>query len=138
MQTNIIYALVVMGAITAGTIGFANTLTVNAINPIGGNDGLVDIPTGTITGVSWTEIATTDGLIEIDDAQVTVENGAGIVHSYEICAVLSDGISSTSGLGCQLTGTIGAGLSLVVTVDFVPDFDTIDARNIYITLEELP
>ena len=138
MQANILYALVVMGAITAGTIGFANTLTVSAINPIGGNDGLVASPTaGTITAVSWTEVATVDGDIEIDDAQVTVDNADGFDHTYEICAILSDGVSVTSGLGCQTTAIISSGTNLVVTVDFVPDFDTILATNIYLTLEEL-
>jgi len=137
MQTNIIYALVVMGAITAGTIGFANTLTVNAINPIGGNAGLVAVPTGTITGVTWNEIATAAGAIELNSADVTVANGGGTDHTYQICVVLSDG-STSSGLNCQVTSTVTAGLDLVVTVDFVPDFDTILAQQLYITLEELP
>lgn len=138
MQANILYALVVIGAITAGTIGFANTLTVSALNPIGGNDGLIASPTlGTITAVSWTEVATADGDIEIDDAQVTVDNADAVDHTYQLCAVLSDGVALTSGLGCQLTGVISAGTNLVATVDFAPDFDTILATNIYFTLEEL-
>ena len=138
MQANILYALVVIGAITAGTIGFANTLTVSAINPIGGNDGLVASPTaGTITAVSWTEVATVDGDIEIDDAQVTVDNADGFDHTYQLCAVLSDGVAIASALSCQATGIISSGTNLVVAVDFVPDFDTIIATNIYFTLEEL-
>jgi len=138
MQQNLLYALVAIGAITAGTIGFANTLTVNAINPIGGNDGTVDSPNaGTITGVTWNEIATSAGAIELDSADVTVANGDGAnAHTYEICVVLSDGVTS-SGLGCQLTGTIAGGFDLAVNVDFSPDFDTILATQLYITLEEL-
>jgi len=138
MQANILYALVAIGAITAGTIGFANTLTVSGLNPIGGNDGSITSPTlGTITAVSWTEVATVDGDIEIDDAQVTVDNADGSDHTYQLCAVLSDGVALTSGLGCQATGVISAGTNLVVAVDFVPDFDTVLATNIYFTLEEL-
>ena len=138
MQANILYALVVMGAITAGTIGFANTLTVSAINPIGGNDGAVASPTlGTITAVTWTEVATADGDIDIDAALVTVDNADAVAHTYQLCAVLSDGTSIVSGLGCQATGSIAAGANLVVNVDFATDIDTIVATQIYITLEEL-
>jgi len=134
----ILYVLIAVGAISLGTIGFANTLTVSGLNPIGGNDGLITSPTlGTITAVTWNEIETADGDIEIDDADVTVNNGDSVAHTYQLCAVLSDGTAATSGLGCQLTGVIAATTSGTFNVDFVPDFDTIIATNIYITLEEL-
>jgi hypothetical protein len=138
MQANILYALVVIGAITAGTIGFANTLTVSAINPIGGNDGAVASPTaGTITAVTWTEVATVDGDIDIDAALVTVDNADSAAHTYQLCAVISDGVSVTSGLGCVNTASIGAGANSVETIDFSTDVDTIVTTQIYITLEEL-
>jgi len=138
LQHSFLYALVAIGAITVGTIGVANTLTVSGINPIGGNDGLVNSPTlGTITAITWTEVATADGDIEIDSADVTVDNADVSAHTYQLCAVVSDGTATASGLGCQLTGPIGAGANLVVNVDFVPDFDTILTTQIYITLEEL-
>jgi len=139
MQANILYALVVIGAITAGTIGFANTLTVSAINPIGGNDGAVNSPTlGTITAVTWTEIATADGDIDLDAALVTVDNADASAHTYEVCAVVSDGVSVTSGLVvCVTTGSILAGANSVETLDLPTDVDTTLATQIYITLEEL-
>jgi hypothetical protein len=138
MQHNLVYALIAIVAISVGTIGFANTLTVSAINPIGGNDGAVASPTlGTITSVTWTEIGTADGDVEIDTATVTVDNADASAHTYELCAILSDGVSQTSGLGCQATGSIGAGANLAVVVDFSPDFDTILATQVYFTLEEL-
>jgi len=138
MQANILYALVVIGAITAGTIGFANTLTVAGINPIGGNDGLVNSPTlGTITAVTWTEVATVDGDIDIDEALVTVDNGDAVAHTYNVCAVISDGVSVTSDLGCNITAPILAGASSVETIDFTTDVDTTVVTQIYITLEEL-
>jgi len=139
MQDAILYALIAVGAISLGTIGFANTLAVSDLNPIGGNDGLVTSPTlGTITAVTWNEIETADRDIEIDTADVTVNNGdSDAPHTYQLCVVLSDGTAATSGLECQLTGPIAATSSGTFNVDFVPDFDTIIARNIYITLEEL-
>jgi hypothetical protein len=139
MQANILYALVVIGAITAGTIGFANTLTVSAINPIGGNDGAVDSPTsGTITAVTWTEISTADGDIDIDEALVTVDNADVSGHTYEVCAVVSDGVSVTSGLVvCVTTALIAAGGNSIETLDLPTDVDTATATQIYITLEEL-
>jgi len=138
MQANILYALVVIGAITAGTIGFANTLTVAGINPIGGNDGLVNSPTlGTITAVTWTEVATVDGDIDIDAALVTVDNGDASAHTYHVCAVISDGVSVVSDLGCNITAAILAGGSSVETIDFLTDVDTTVVTQIYITLEEL-
>ncbi len=138
MRHMILYVLIAVGAISLGTIGFANTLTVSGLNPIGGNDGLVASPTlGTITAVLWNEVGTADGDIEIDSADVTVDNADGVDHTYQFCAILSDGIALTSGLGCQATGVISSGTSLVTTVDFVPDFDTILATQIYFTLEEL-
>ncbi len=138
MRHMILYVLIAVGAVSLGTIGFANTLTVSGLNPIGGNDGLITSPTlGTITAVTWNEIETADGDIEIDTADVTVNNGDSVAHTYQLCAVLSDGTAATSGLGCQLTGSILATSSGIFNVDFVPDFDTIIATNIYITLEEL-
>ncbi len=138
MQANILYALVVIGAITAGTIGFANTLTVSAINPIGGNDGAVASPTlGTITAVTWTEIGTADGDIDLDSALVTVDNGDASGHTYQLCAVASDGVSVTSGLGCVTTALIAAGGNSIETLDLPTDVDTAAATQIYITLEEL-
>jgi len=138
MQQNLVYALIAIGAISAGTIGFANTLTVSGLNPIGGNDGAITSPTlGTITAVTWNEIGTADGDIEIDTATVTIDNADAVAHTYEFCAILSDGVSLTSGLGCQLTGSIAAGANADSTVDFSPDFDTILATQIYFTLEEL-
>ena len=138
MQANILYALVVIGAITAGTIGFANTLTVAGINPIGGNDGLVNSPTlGTITAVTWTEVATVDGDIDIDAALVTVDNGDAAGHTYNVCAVISDGVSVVSDLGCNITALIGAGANSIETIDFLTDVDTTVVTQIYITLEEL-
>ena len=139
MQANILYALVVIGAITAGTIGFANTLTVSAINPIGGNDGAIATTTaGTITAVTWTEISTADGDIDLDSALVTVDNGDASGHTYEVCAVVSDGVSVTSGLVVFVTtALIAAGGNSVETLDLPTDVDTEDATQIYITLEEL-
>ncbi len=139
MQSNILYALVVMGAITAGTIGFANTLSVSAINPVGGNDGAIASPTsGTITAVTWTEISTVDGDIDLDEALVTVDNGDASTHTYEVCAVVSDGVSVTSGLVvCVTTGAILAGANSVETLDLPTDVDIETATQIYITLEEL-
>ncbi len=137
MQPTMIIAVMAIGAVTLGTLGFANTLTVSAINPIGGNDGLVATPTATISAVTWTEIATSDGDIEIDAALVTVVNSdAGNAHTYEVCVVLSDGVSVASVLGCQSTASIAALGNEVLTVDFGTDFDTIVATNIYITAEE--
>ena len=139
MQSNILYALVVIGAITAGTIGFANTLTVSAINPVGGNDGAIATTTaGTITAVTWTEISTLDGDIDLDSALVTVDNGDASAHTYEVCAVVSDGVSVTSGLVvCVTTALIAAGGNSVETLDLPTDVDTEAATQIYITLEEL-
>jgi hypothetical protein len=138
MQHNLVYVLIAIGAISAGTLGFANTLTVSAINPIGGNDGAVASPTaGTITAVTWTEIGTADGDVDIDGALVTVDNADSAAHTYQLCGILSDGVSVTSGLGCVTTGSIGAGANSVETIDFATDIDTILATQIYITLEEL-
>jgi len=139
MQSNILYGLVVIGAITAGTIGFANTLTVSGINPIGGNDGAVASPTlGTITEVSWTEISTADGDIDLDAALVTVDNGDVGAHTYEVCAVVSDGAAVTSGLVvCVTTAAIAGGANSIETLDLPTDVDTETATQIYITLEEL-
>jgi hypothetical protein len=142
MQANILYTLVVIGAITAGTIGFANTLTVaaGAVNPIGGNDASVNSPTaGTITAVTWTEVASAagDGDIDIDAALVTIDNGDTAAHTYEVCAIISDGVSIESNLGCVTTGSIAALGNSVETIDFTTDVDTIVVTQIYITLEEL-
>ncbi len=138
MQANILYGLVAIGVITAGTVGFANTLTVAGINPIGGNDGTVDTTTaGTITAVTWNEIATADGDIDLDSADVTVDNADGSAHTYQLCAVVSDGGATSSGLSCSLTGSIAGAASLVVNVDLLTDVDTATATNIYFTLEEL-
>jgi len=139
MQANMFFGLVVIGVITAGTIGFANTLTVSGINPLGGNDGTVDQTTsGTITAVTWTEISTADGDIDIDSALITVDNGDGSAHTYEVCAVVSDGVSVTSGLVvCVTTGSILAGANSIETLDLPTDVDTATATQIYITLEEL-
>jgi len=142
MQANIIYALVAIGAISAGTIGFANTLivAVDAVNPIGGADTAVLSPGSTITKVSWTEVASTlvFGDIEIGEALVTVDNQSGVTHTYEICVILSDGISIQSVLQCQNTAAIDHTFNEIVSVNFSPtNFDTIAAEKIYITLEEL-
>ncbi len=138
MQANILYGLVAIAAITAGTVGFANTLTVAGINPIGGNDGTVDSTTaGTITSLTWNEIATADGDIDLDSADVTVDNADGSAHTYQLCAVVSDGGATSSGLSCSLTGPIALGSSAVVNVDLLTDVDTATATNIYFTLEEL-
>ena len=79
MQHTILFALIGVAAISAGTLGFANVLTVTAgaTNPIGGADELIPAPNGQITDVSWTEIATSDGDIEIDSADVDVNNTDG-------------------------------------------------------------
>jgi len=142
MQANILYALVVIGAISAGTMGFANTLTVgaSAINPIGGNDAVVSSPGSTITAVTWTEVAAVagDGDIEIGSALITVDNQSGAAHSYEVCAVISDGVGVESVLACQPTvGQIADAGSQIVTITFPTPFDTIVATNLYISLEEL-
>jgi hypothetical protein len=142
MQQNLLFAIVAIGAISAGTIGFANTLTVaaGAVNPIGGNDASVASPTaGSITAVTWTEIASAagDGDIDIDGADITISNGDTAAHTYEVCAILSDGVSIESGLGCVTTGLIAALGNSVETIDFTTDIDTIVATQVYITLEEL-
>jgi len=141
MQANIIYALVAIGAISAGTIGFANTLTVTAgaVNPIGGNDSTVDDPTpSSITAVSWNEVASAvgDGDIDIAGADIEITNGDTGAHTYELCAILSNGGAIASGLGCVTTASIVPGPS-VETIVFTTDIDTIAATKVYITLEEL-
>ena len=74
---------------------------------------------------------------EIDAALVTVDNGDVAAHTYQLCAVLSDGTAITSGLGCVTTGSIGAGANSIENIDFATDIDTIISTQIYITLEEL-
>jgi len=141
MQQTILYALVVVGAISAGTIGFANTLAVSGtINPIGGVDGLVAAPGSTISKVSWEEANSVlaFGKIEITQASVTIDNASGDPHAYEVCVVISDGSVTESVIGCQPTvGQILDGFDEIVTITFGTPFDTIAATNLYITLEEL-
>ena len=142
MQQNILYALVVVGAISAGTIGFANTLTVgaSAINPIGGEDGVISSPGSTITKFSWTEANAVlgDGDIEISEALVTIDNQSGFPHTYEACVVISDGSAVESIIGCQQTvAQIPNTANEIVSVTFGTPFDTIVATNFYISLEEL-
>jgi len=144
MQSNILYGLIAIGVISAGTLGFANTLTVSGLNPLGGSDGDVLSPNGEITRVAWTEIAATTGFgdIAIGSSQVTVFNtdGVGFDHTYEVCSRLSDNTDTIASIvGCTTTGLIAGGGSgeEIVSTTYSPAFDPIEAKNIYITLEQI-
>jgi len=141
IQAKLLLMVVGIAAVSLGTVGFANSLTVEGVNPIGGASTTVDQLTGgansKITDTKWTESATASGTIDITAATITVANGDSSSHDYNVCAILSDGGSNPTTLGCTASDiTVAASGTGDASVTFSTPIDVEAAKNIDFSIEE--